>query len=106
MGGGFWGGRGIEVAGEIFLTPVDAQLAQDYDAPDEAISFDRIIGAIEPAARLRLVVLDACRDNPFLVKMQRRGATRHIVSRGLSKVEPILNNTSIPHPSKTRPTPQ
>src|SRR5215475_1131326 len=100
----FFAGHGIQIADQNFLIPVDAQLAQDYDATDEAISLDRIIEAIEPAARLRLVVLDACRDNPFLVKMQRRGATRHIVSRGLSKVEPILNNTLIAYAAKAGST--
>src|SRR5215510_6932227 len=100
----FFAGHGIQIADQNFLIPVDAQLAQDYDATDEAISLDRIIEAIEPAARLRLVVLDACRDNPFLVKMQRRGATRHIVSGGLAKVEPILNNTLIAYAAKAGST--
>ena len=100
----FFAGHGIQIADQNYLIPVDAKLAQDYDATDEAISLDRIIEAIEPAARLRLVVLDACRDNPFLVKMQRRAATRQIVSRGLSKVEPILNNTLIAYAAKAGST--
>ncbi|MFZ0850307.1 MAG: SUMF1/EgtB/PvdO family nonheme iron enzyme [Hyphomicrobiaceae bacterium] len=100
----FFAGHGIQIADQNYLIPVDARLAQDYDATDEAISLERIIEAIEPAARLRLVVLDACRDNPFLVKMQRRGATRQIVSRGLSKVEPMLNNTLIAYAAKAGST--
>src|SRR5215475_1299076 len=100
----FFAGHGIQIADQNYLIPVDAKLAQDFDVTDEAISLDRIIEAIEPAARLRLVVLDACRDNPFLVRMQRRGATRQIVSRGLSKVEPILNNTLIAYAAKAGST--
>ena len=100
----FFAGHGIQIADQNYLIPVDARLAQDYDATDEAISLDRVIEAIEPAARLRLVVLDACRDNPFLVKMQRRGATRQIASRGLSKVEPVLNNTLIAYAAKAGST--
>src|SRR5262245_51719599 len=100
----FFAGHGIQIADQNYLIPVDAKLAQDYDATDEAISLDRIIEAIEPAARLRLVVLDACRDNPFLVRMQRRGPTRQIASRGLSKVEPILNNTLIAYAAKAGST--
>src|SRR5690349_19837669 len=100
----FFAGHGIQIADQNYLVPVDAKLAQDYDAMDEAISLDRIIEAIVPAARLRLVVLDACRDNPFLVKMQRRGATRQVASRGLSKVEPILNNTLIAYAAKAGST--
>src|SRR5690349_13216937 len=100
----FFAGHGIQIADQNYLVPVDARLAQDYDAMDEAISLDRIIEAIEPAARLRLVVLDGCRDNPFLVRMQRRGATRQVASRGLSKVEPILNNTLIAYAAKAGST--
>jgi formylglycine-generating enzyme required for sulfatase activity len=100
----FFAGHGIQIADQNYLVPIDARLAQDYDAMDEAISLDRIIEAIEPAARLRLVVLDACRDNPFLVRMQRRGATRQVASRGLSKVEPILNNTLIAYAAKAGST--
>ncbi len=100
----FFAGHGVQIADQNYLIPVDAKLAQDYDATDEAISLDRIIEAIEPAARLRLVVLDACRDNPFIVRMQRRAATRQIVSRGLSKVEPILNNTLIAYAAKAGST--
>jgi formylglycine-generating enzyme required for sulfatase activity len=100
----FFAGHGIQIADQNYLIPVDAKLAQDYDATDEAISLDRVVEAIEPAARLRLVVLDACRDNPFIMRMQRRGATRQIVSRGLSKVEPILNNTLIAYAAKAGST--
>ena len=100
----FFAGHGIQIADQNYLIPVDAKLAQDYDAMDEAISLDRVIEAIEPAARLRLVILDACRDNPFLMRMQRRGATRQIASRGLSKVEPNLNNTLIAYAAKAGST--
>src|SRR5262245_43711920 len=38
----FFAGHGIQIADQNYLIPVDAQLAQDYDATDEAISLDRI----------------------------------------------------------------
>src|SRR5215468_7453704 len=96
----YFAGHGLQIADQNYLIPVDAKLAQDYDAADEAISLERIIEAIEPAAGLRLVILDACRDNPFLVRMQRRLATRQAASGGLAKVEPVLNNTLIAYAAK------
>ena len=51
-------------------------LERDTDAYDEAIALDRILQAIEPAKQLRLVILDACRDNPFAKKMKRTVASR------------------------------
>ena len=72
----YYAGHGIEVNGVNYLVPVDAMLERDTDAYDEAISLDRILQAIEPAKRLHLVILDACRNKPFLKKMTRTVASR------------------------------
>ena len=72
----YYAGHGIEVNGVNYLVPVDAMLERDTDAYDEAISLDRILQSIEPAKRLHLVILDACRNNPFLKKMTRTVASR------------------------------
>lgn len=79
----YFAGHGIEVDGANYLIPVDAKLATDLDVEDEAISLDRILRTMEPALRLRLVLLDACRDNPFLRSMKRLVATRSL-GRGLA----------------------
>ena len=71
----FYAGHGIEVNGTNYLIPVDAKLATDFDVEDEALSLDRLVRALEPAKRLRLIILDACRDNPFTRNMQRTIAT-------------------------------
>lgn len=83
----YFAGHGIEVNGTNYLLPVDAKLASDFDVEDEALSLDRVMRAIEPARRLRLVILDACRDNPFITTMKRGIGTRAVAS-GLAKVEP------------------
>ena len=61
----YYAGHGIEVDGNNYLIPVDAVLARDVDVEDETVSVDRVMKALDPAKRLRLVILDACRDNPF-----------------------------------------
>src|SRR5262249_10304961 len=83
----YYAGHGIEVNGDNYLVPVDAALNRDIDVEDEAVPLDRIIRVLEPAKRLRLVILDACRDNPFSKTMKRTLGTRSI-GRGLAKVEP------------------
>ena len=83
----FYAGHGIEVDKQNFLVPVDARLASDRDVEFEAVSLDLVIRTVEHAGKLRLVILDACRDNPFAARMERGGATRSI-GRGLSRVEP------------------
>jgi uncharacterized caspase-like protein len=95
----YYAGHGIEVDGNNYLIPVDAVLERDTDAYDEAIALDRILQAIEPARQLRLVILDACRDNPFAKSMKRTVASRAL-GRGLAGVEPARPNTLIAFAAK------
>ena len=90
----YFAGHGIEIDGTNYVIPVDAVLERDIDAYDEAISLDRLLTVIEPAKQLRLVILDACRDNPFGKSMKRTMALRAI-GRGLAKVEPVNPNTLV-----------
>ena len=83
----FYAGHGIEVDQRNFLVPVDARLESDRDVDFEAVPLDLVQRTVASASGLRLVILDACRDNPFAAKMRRAGATRSI-GRGLARVEP------------------
>jgi uncharacterized caspase-like protein len=95
----YYAGHGIEVDGTNYLIPVDAQLERDTDVYDETYALDRILVAIEPAKQLRLIILDACRDNPFTKTMKRTIGSRSI-GRGLAKVEPSSPNTMIAFATK------
>jgi uncharacterized caspase-like protein len=99
----YYAGHGIEVDGTNYLIPVDAKLERDSDIYDEALSLDRVLVAVEPAKKLRLVILDACRDNPFARTMKRALASRAI-SSGLAKVEPTSPNTLIAYSAKAGST--
>jgi tetratricopeptide (TPR) repeat protein len=83
----YYAGHGMEVDNVNYLLPVDAKLAHERDIIYEAIPLDRVMAAGEGAKTLRLVILDACRDNPFQGAMAKKTATRS-VTRGLSRVEP------------------
>ena len=83
----FYAGHGIEVDQRNFLVPVDAKLSSDQDVEFETVPLELVMRSVARASGLRLVILDACRDNPFAVSMQRAGATRS-VGRGLARVEP------------------
>ena len=101
----YYAGHGMEVEGSNYLIPIDARLERDTDVYDETLSLDRILVAVEPAKKLRLVILDACRDNPFTRNMQRTVATRSL-GRGLAKVEPTSPNTLIAYSAKAGSTAQ
>ena len=95
----YYAGHGIEVDGINYLIPIDASLEHDTDVYDEALSLERVLVAVEPARRLRLIILDACRDNPF-TKTMRQTIARRSIGRGLAKVEPPSPNTMIAFAAK------
>jgi outer membrane protein assembly factor BamD (BamD/ComL family) len=86
----FFAGHGIELGGENWLIPVDAELKTDLDTEQEAISLRSVMLMVSAASKLGVVMLDACRNNPFINKVKRSLATRG-VTRGLSRVEPMNN---------------
>jgi uncharacterized caspase-like protein len=71
----------------------------DFDVEDETVSLDRVIRALDSVKRLKLIILDACRDNPFATTMKRSIASRS-VGRGLGKVEPAMSDTLIAFAAK------
>ena len=101
----YYAGHGLEIGGTNYLIPVDARLASDRDADDEAIPLERMVSSADGAKRLRLVMLDACRDNPFVgtMRRERKMATR-AVTAGLGKVEPTSTDTLIAYAAKAGST--
>jgi hypothetical protein len=95
----YYAGHGIEIGGTNYLVPVDARLSRDYDVDDEAVSLDRIIWALQSVRRLRLILLDACRDNPFAAKLRNAGA-RAASRGGLAKIEDVSADTLVAYAAK------
>lgn len=86
----FFAGHGMEIGGENWLIPVDAELKTDTAAEHEALSLRSVIQQVAQAGDLGLVILDACRNNPFAARMQRSLRAR-AVEQGLSRIEPAGN---------------
>jgi uncharacterized caspase-like protein/TPR repeat protein len=61
----YYAGHGVQIAGGNYLIPVDANLDTAYDVPFETISLNSIVEIVSSRARLQMVILDSCRDNPF-----------------------------------------
>jgi uncharacterized caspase-like protein len=70
----YYAGHGIEVNGVNYLIPVDAKIAVDRDVQFEAVRLDQIMTSVDNAKRLKLILLDACRNNPFVPQMRRTAA--------------------------------
>jgi tetratricopeptide (TPR) repeat protein len=84
----YYAGHGMEMNGAAYLLPVDTKLEKDTHVNDEAIALDRVLEKVEGARRLKLVILDACRNNPFVARMARSGGTTRAIGRGLPALEP------------------
>jgi hypothetical protein len=84
----YFAGHGIAMNGENWIIPVDAELRTEFDVTTEAIGLNTLMQSAGNATTLGIVILDACRDNPFASTMARQ--TRSI-NRGLARVEPAQN---------------
>ncbi len=84
----YYAGHGIEIGSTNYLIPSDAALKDASDIAFEAIPLENAMAAVEGARSLSLVIVDACRDNPFRANM-RLGSTTRSIGRGLVGVEPL-----------------
>ena len=87
----YFAGHGMEISGENWLIPIDAELTRDTDAENEAISLRSVMLQVSNTTSLGLVMLDACRNNPFAAKMRRSLALREAGRGGLGRIEPVGN---------------
>jgi tetratricopeptide (TPR) repeat protein len=83
----YYAGHGFEIGGVNYLVPVDAKLAVDTDAEKEAVALEQVIASVGGARKLRLLMLDACRDNPFATTMKHTIELK-LVDKGFSDIEP------------------
>ncbi len=98
----YYSGHGMEAFGINFLIPIDAKLSADRDVFSESVSLDQVMASVDGAKKLKLVLLDACRTNPFLSLMRRTASldvgltrastaagtfTARAVDRGLGEIQ-------------------
>ena len=90
----YYSGHGIEAAGANYLIPVDAKLANAYDVEDETLPLDRLLWATSGVKALSLVILDACRENPFLhageTTPTTRGAPNHLLAEQATSANTLI----------------
>jgi WD40 repeat protein len=83
----YFAGHGIEIGGINYLIPIDAKLETDRDVSEETVSLQQLQAKVAGAHKLKLIVLDACRNNPFASQMRMTVASRSI-NRGFARIEP------------------
>src|SRR6202047_2195253 len=85
----FYAGHGIAINGTNYLLPVDADIKSEMDVKlGAAINIDLTLDQTMSDAKVKLVFLDACRDNPFTAKIKSNSATRSVsVQSGLAEMK-------------------
>src|SRR6202166_2506288 len=85
----FYAGHGIAINGTNYLLPVDADIKSEMDVKlGAAINIDLTLDQTMSDAKVKLVFLDACRDNPFAAKIKSNSATRSVsVESGLAEMK-------------------
>jgi Caspase domain len=83
----YYSGHGMQINGQNYLVPVDLKLASSF-TPFDLIKLDDVIEALNYTAGVKILVLDACRDNPFANSLAENKSGRGIgATRGLAKIE-------------------
>src|SRR6201999_2265033 len=85
----FYAGHGIAINGTNYLLPVDADIKSEMDVKlGSAINVDTTLEQTMTDAKVKLVFLDACRDNPFASKIKPNSATRSLsLQSGLAEMK-------------------
>jgi uncharacterized caspase-like protein len=92
----YFAGHGVEVQGQNFLIPVDADVRSNKDIQRQSVSLKQLLAAAGSARKMRVVILDSCRDNPFgdaldleaLVDEEQKAEKTRSLAGGLAKPSP------------------
>ena len=94
----YYAGHGVQVDRENYLIPADAKLERERDLLYEAMPLDRLLGEVSQASQIGIVLLDSCRNNPFIERVARSMtiAGRAVATTpGLARVDNVPRNTMV-----------
>lgn len=75
----YYAGHGVQLKGQNYLIPIGGDILREFEIPDESVEADAVLRAMEAAGNgFNIIILDACRNNPFV---------RSLGSRGLARME-------------------
>jgi len=85
----YYAGHALQHQGQNYLMPTDAELEDELSLRYEMVSLDDVRAGLERAGGVKIMILDACRNNPVLDRLKRRmkGMTRDVATvRGLARI--------------------
>src|SRR3954468_21779896 len=94
----YYAGHGVQVERENSLIPADAKLERERDLLYEAMPLDRLLGEVSQTSHIGIVLLDSCRNNPFIERVSRsmKIAGRAVATTpGMARVDNVPRNTMV-----------
>jgi formylglycine-generating enzyme required for sulfatase activity len=94
----YYAGHGVQVDHENYLLPADARLERERDLLYEGLPLSLVLGEVSQASRIGIVLLDSCRNNPFVERMSRamrQSGRPGGVALGLARVDSVPRNTLV-----------
>jgi hypothetical protein len=84
----YYAGHAMQYGGENFLVPIDATLQDEFSVEFEMARVNDVLNSLDRARGVKILVLDACRNNPLADQLARRATNRELfASRGLARIE-------------------
>ena len=84
----FYSGHGVQVKGRNYLIPVSAKITDELDLDTQTLSLDKLLDLVDGASpKVKIVILDSCRDNPLTHALVRGGGTRGLARIDLDAAE-------------------
>lgn len=83
----YYAGHGLQYQRQNYLLPTDIEVQDANDVEFQAVGIDRVLKAIDRAAGVKVLILDACRDNPLAHEVAGRGLPGSETSRGLARID-------------------
>lgn len=90
----YYAGHGFQIDGENYLIPVDANPASKYQVHSQCINVDYFFRAINQPDKAKVIILDACRNNPF-VKSRNWTSEVRGETKGMTDISPMTNSLII-----------
>ena len=92
----FYAGHGIQLEGQNYLLPVDIKVLNERSIRYGAIDVSEIVAEMERSSPVNVIVLDACRNNPFVAELKRSLKSRSVdIAQGLAPIKAQSSGTII-----------
>jgi uncharacterized caspase-like protein len=84
----YYAGHAMQFGGQNYLMPIDAILQDEFSVGFEMARVDDVMNSLERARGVKILVLDACRNNPLADQLSRRASNRdYFATRGLARIQ-------------------